>query len=238
MQDGVAAPEASDLRGQYGLTRFLFLRFLGFIYFLGFLVAARQAGPLIGHDGLLPVPLYLERVASTYGAGWPSFITVPTLFWLNASDAFMQAMAEVGCGLSLVVLARRCQRAAAGGAVVPVHVLRPRRPAFWYGYGWEILLLETGFLAIFLCPLLDPRPIGRRGQPPRVVIWLLRWVLFRVMFGAGLIKLRGDPCWRDLTCMSVPLRDPAAAEPVQLVSASSAAARFTRRRCCSTTSSS
>src|SRR5262249_25932333 len=70
----------------------------------------------------------------------------------------------------------------------------------WYGYGWEIQLLETGFLAIFLCPMLDARPFPRRA-PPLAVIWLFRWLIFRIMLGAGLIKLRGDPCWRDLTCL-------------------------------------
>ncbi|MFC6726756.1 lipase maturation factor family protein, partial [Halobium palmae] len=63
----------------------------------------------------------------------------------------------------------------------------------FYGFGWESMLLETGFLAIFL---------GAGGTAaPAVVVWLLRWVLFRNMFGAGLIKLRGDDCWRDLSCM-------------------------------------
>ena len=71
----------------------------------------------------------------------------------------------------------------------------------WYGYGWEIQLLETGFLAIFLCPLFDGRPFPRR-PPPAPVIGLLRWLTFRIMLGAGLIKLRGDPCWRDLTCLN------------------------------------
>jgi hypothetical protein len=63
----------------------------------------------------------------------------------------------------------------------------------FYGFGWETLLLETGFLAIFLGPTQMP--------PSAIPIWLLRWVLFRLMFGAGLIKLRGDPCWKDLSCM-------------------------------------
>jgi len=63
----------------------------------------------------------------------------------------------------------------------------------WYSFGWEALLLETGFLAIFLG--------NDRVGPPVLVLWLARWVLFRVEFGAGLIKLRGDPCWRDLTCL-------------------------------------
>lgn len=63
----------------------------------------------------------------------------------------------------------------------------------FYGFGWETLLLETGFLAIFLGPLQTPTPV--------IVIWLLRWVLFRIMFGAGMIKIRGDECWKDLTCL-------------------------------------
>src|SRR3989442_442015 len=71
----------------------------------------------------------------------------------------------------------------------------------FYGYGWEMLLLEAGFLAIFLCPLFRPHPFPRRAPPSAIVMVLLRWLAFRLMFGAGLIKLRGDPCWRDLTRM-------------------------------------
>jgi hypothetical protein len=70
----------------------------------------------------------------------------------------------------------------------------------WYRYGWEVQLLETGFLAIFLCPLLNARPFPGRS-PPLVIIWLLRWLIFRIMVGAGLIKMRGDPCWRNLTAL-------------------------------------
>lgn len=63
----------------------------------------------------------------------------------------------------------------------------------WYSFGWESLLLEVGFLAVFLG--------NARVGPPVLVLWLLRWVAFRVEFGAGLIKMRGDPCWRRLTCL-------------------------------------
>ena len=63
----------------------------------------------------------------------------------------------------------------------------------FYGYGWETMLVETGFLAIFL---------GHPGiKTSAILIWLFRWVCFRNMFGSGLIKIRGDECWRDLTCM-------------------------------------
>ena len=63
----------------------------------------------------------------------------------------------------------------------------------FFGFGWETLLLEAGVLAIFLG--------GTATEPSVLLMWMLRWLLFRLMFGAGLIKLRGDSCWRDLTCL-------------------------------------
>ncbi len=64
----------------------------------------------------------------------------------------------------------------------------------FYGFGWESILLEACFYAVFLGSR-DHHVANRRDLA-------LRWLLFRVMFGAGLIKLRGDPCWRDLTCLN------------------------------------
>src|SRR5581483_10612615 len=63
----------------------------------------------------------------------------------------------------------------------------------FYSFGWESLLLEVGLLTAFFGSGLM--------APPALLIWLLRWVLFRLEFGAGLIKLRGDSCWRNLTCL-------------------------------------
>ena len=70
----------------------------------------------------------------------------------------------------------------------------------WYGYGWEIQLLETGFLAIFLCPLLDLRPFPGRAPPLQIIV-LFRWLIFRIMFGSGMIKMRGDAEWRNWTTL-------------------------------------
>jgi hypothetical protein len=70
----------------------------------------------------------------------------------------------------------------------------------WYWYGWEMQLTETGFLAIFLCPLLDGRPFPGHA-PPMAIIILFRWLIFRIMLGAGLIKMRGDKIWRDATAL-------------------------------------
>ena len=186
-------------RSPYWLTRFVLLRLLGFVYFVAFLCLARQLLPLLGHDGLTPVPLFLHRLEAHFGSRQAAFLQFPSLFWLDASDGFMLAMAWLGAGLSLVVLAGFAN-ALLLAVLWALYLSFVHVGQDWYGYGWEIQLLETGFLAVFLCPLLDPRPFPRR-PPPAPVLWLYRWLIFRIMLGAALIKLRGDSCWRDLTCL-------------------------------------
>ena len=191
------APEAP--RPSYWLSRFLILRLLGLVYFVAFLSLAQQVLPLIGTDGLLPVGLFLERVQTHFGSRLAGFLQIPSLFWLDASDRVLVAAAWAGTALSLVVLlgfANALVLAVLWALYLSfVHIGQD-----WYGYGWEIQLLETGFLAVFLCPLLDGRPFPRH-PPPTPVVWCLRWLVFRIMLGAGLIKLRGDPCWRNFTCL-------------------------------------
>jgi len=178
----------------YWVVRFCFQRGLAAIYLLGFLVAAHQFRPLVGEDGLLPLDAFLNR--------W-SFAERPSLFHLFPTDRAIGVAAWAGVGLSVVALG-------AGPYWLPAPYAVPASMLLWallwtlyqsfvnagqlfYGYGWESMLLETGFLAIFL----GAGPSG----PPVVMIWLVCWLLFRNMFGAGLIKLRGDDCWRRLTCL-------------------------------------
>ena len=174
----------------YWLTRFCFQRFLGFIYFIAFLVTLNQFRALIGEHGLTPVPLFLKKT---------KFWNDPSLFWLNSSDQFMAGIALLGAILSVAAMSGISDRFGMGVSVTIWLLLWIFYLSFvnigqiFYGFGWEILLLEAGFLAIFLG--------SSNTAPPTVIIWMLRWVLFRVLFGAGLIKLRGDSCWRDLTCL-------------------------------------
>ena len=178
----------------YWLVRVLFHRALAVIYLLAFLVAATQFRPLAGEDGLLPIQQYVERHA---------FRDRPSLFYYYPSDRVIVVTAWVGVGLSALALVGFPSWLPSPYAI-PVSILLwlllwalylsfVNAGQTFYGYGWESMLLETGFLAAFL-------GAGSAG-PPVAVVWLLKWVLFRNMFGAGLIKLRGDDCWRDLTAL-------------------------------------
>jgi hypothetical protein len=184
--------------GTYRITRFVFLRFLGLIYVVAFAVAFNQLVPLVGHAGLLPADQFLARVKEALGS--EAALRLPTLFWFGVSDGALTAVALVGLLLSLVVLGGFANAAVLFVLWLLYLSIVQAGQLFW-GYGWESLLLETGFLAIFLAPPLDPRPFPKNESPPRAIIWLLWWIAFRLMLGAGLIKLRGDACWRDLTCL-------------------------------------
>ncbi|PRH79860.1 hypothetical protein C6N75_07380 [Streptomyces solincola] len=174
----------------YWLSRLVFQRALAAVYLVAFLTAALQFRALIGERGMLPVPRYTARVP---------FRAAPSLFHRHYSDRFFAGCAWGGAALALALVA-------GAGDAVPLAVSMLMWAALWalylsivnvgqtwYGFGWESLLLETGFLAVFLG--------NEETAPPVLVLFLLRWLLFRVEFGAGLIKLRGDSCWRDLTCL-------------------------------------
>jgi hypothetical protein len=182
----------------YWLTRFVILRLLGIIYAVAFLVAINQIIPLIGSDGLLPLHLYLKQWIGAVGPT-ESFIKLPSIFWFNHSDATLITAAWLGFILSLVVVAGYAN-------AIMLAVLWVLYMSFvhlgqeWYGYGWEIQLLETGFLGIFLCPLLDMRPFPKYA-PPIQIIFLFRWLIFRIMLGAGLIKIRWDVNWLNGTAL-------------------------------------
>ncbi|MGW7197495.1 lipase maturation factor family protein [Streptomyces chryseus] len=174
----------------YWLGRLVFQRALAAVYLVAFLAAALQFRALIGSRGILPVPEHLRRVP------WRRS---PTLFRLHYSDRFFAACAWAGVLLAAALVAGAADRLPLWTAMLmwaalwALYLSIVNVGQTWYAFGWESLLLETGFLAVFLG--------NERTAPPVLVLWLLRWVLFRVEFGAGLIKLRGDLCWRKLTCL-------------------------------------
>jgi Lipase maturation factor len=191
--------EQSITRPTYWLTRFIILRLLGFTYAIAFLVAINQIIPLIGEHGLLPLGIFVRRVGEAYGSVSAGFFHLPSLFWISHTDSMLLICAWIGFILSCIVLAGYAN-AIMLLALWILYMSFVHLGQEWYGYGWEIQLLETGFLAIFLCPLLDARPFPKRA-PPFVIIVLLRWLIFRMMLGSGLIKIRGDEVWRNGTAL-------------------------------------
>ncbi|MFF2009362.1 lipase maturation factor family protein [Streptomyces sp. NPDC058195] len=174
----------------YWLSRLIFQRALAAVYLVAFLTAALQFRALIGERGMLPVPEFLRRT------DWRS---APGLFRLHYSDRCFAATAWSGCAIAVALLIGADAYLPLWAAMVlwalpwALYLSIVQVGQTWYGFGWESLLLETGFLAVFLG--------NGHTSPPVLVLWLLRWVLFRVEFGAGLIKIRGDSCWRNLTCL-------------------------------------
>nr|HEX4312745.1 lipase maturation factor family protein [Kofleriaceae bacterium] len=179
----------------YRLTRWLVLRLLGVVYTFAFLGLLFQGLPLLGSHGLTPIGAYLDRLHDA-GVG---FWQLPTLFHASASDAMIRALAVIGLVLSVACVA--------GYANLPsllilwaIYGSFERVGQMWFSFGWEIQLLETGLLCAFLAHPWDPRPLAARA-PPATAVVLLRWLAIRIMLGAGLIKLRGDHCWTELTCL-------------------------------------
>lgn len=184
----------------YWLTRWAILRLLGLVYLVAFLVAAHQLVPLVGEDGLLPARAHLDAIAASEGSGWDSFVAAPTVFWWDVSDRMLLTVAWTGVVLSGAVVLGVSH----GGVMLVLWALYlsiDHVGQRWYAFGWEIQLLETGFLAVFLAPWTRLGPRARDRPPLLVYLWLYRWLAFRVMLGAGLIKLRGGECWTELRCL-------------------------------------
>jgi hypothetical protein len=168
----------------------LFERALAFIYLVAFIAAVRQFVPLLGEHGLEPVGRWVQQVP---------FRSSPSLFYLAPKDSVFRAAAWLGVALSVLALSSWPQRMGTAAATIVWAALWLLYLSFvnigqtFYSFGWETLLCEVGLFTIFAG--------AARSAPNMWLIWIWRWTLFRLMFGAGLIKLRGDPCWRDLTCL-------------------------------------
>jgi hypothetical protein len=187
----------------YARANWAFLRLLGLVYLVAFVSLATQIVGLVGHDGILPASLYMDQAREALApVGLERFHLLPTLAWFGASDGFLRGLCLGGAALAVTLMA----------GVLPAVAL----PLLWLfylslsvvggeflSYQWDALLLEAGFLAIFVAPLTLRHRLRDAVDPPRLGVWLLWWLLFRLMVGSGAVKLAsGDPTWRGLTALT------------------------------------
>lgn len=189
---------ANKPRG-YELTEKLFLRLLGLVYLAAFASYWPQMTGLFGSQGILPIARVLPAIRSELGAS--AFYQIPTIFWLNSSNAVLVWCCIIGCFAALLLLAGVFSRTAAILCwILYLSIVSTGAP--FTSFQWDALLLEAGFLAFFA------------GTP--WLVWAYRFLLFRLMFESGLVKIfSSDPNWRNLHAlrfhfMTQPLPNPIA----------------------------
>jgi hypothetical protein len=168
--------------GSYALTEALFLRLLGLVYLAAFASLWPQLPGLLGSSGIAPVAQALTGMHSALGA--KAYFYLPSLFWFNSADSALTLCCALGCLASLLLLARLFPRYAAAACFILFLSLSSVGQPFT-SFQWDALLLETGFLALF--------------AGTSWLVWAYRFLLFRLMFESGLVKLTShDPNWRNL----------------------------------------
>jgi hypothetical protein len=173
----------------YEFARQVLQRGVAALYLIAFISTWRQFPALLGDHGLLPARRFLETRGRTQ----------ITLFRWRYSDRMLRLLCGAGVVIAAALVAGLPQL---GPPWLPMVAFL----AIWvgylsivnigqtfYGFGWETLLCEAGFLVAFL---------GSNEVAPSILtIVIIRWLVFRLEFGAGMIKMRGDRSWRDLTAL-------------------------------------
>ena len=180
------------------IARWLFLRALGLIYVSAFLALLFQIRGMIGAHGVLPVTEYL---AALHRLGPLRLWIAPSLLWLSASDTALLLLCWAGLVASVLAALNLLPRSAFLACFLCFLSFIAVAQDFGQ-YQSDGMLLEAGFLALFVAPAgLRPR-WGGRSLPVRAAVFLLLWEWFRIYFQSGLVKLQsGDPTWRNLTAM-------------------------------------
>ncbi len=169
------------------------------IYLIAFISLWVQVQGLYGSSGIFPIADYLQRIQERFGN---IYFQLPSVFWFSASNAALHMVCGAGVFFSLLIIIGVVPSLALLGAwFLYLSFLMVGGP--FLSFQWDILLLETGFLAIFLAPL-QMKPNFRRETPPSVIaVFLVHFLLFKLMLSSGLVKLAShDPNWRALTALN------------------------------------
>ena len=184
----------------FRFSRWLFLRALAVVYALAFASLGVQITGLVGEQGLLPAIDFLDAVEETYAA--ESYRLIPTVFWiLPPTDVALTGVCVAGVALAVVLFLGLVPHLALLG-LWGLYLSLYSVGRDFLGFQWDSLLLETGFLALFLAPLRWRTSLIREAAPSWIGLSLLWFLLFKLMFASGAVKLAsGDPVWRDFTAL-------------------------------------
>jgi predicted DCC family thiol-disulfide oxidoreductase YuxK len=183
----------------YFWARRWFLRLLGLAYLIAFISLWTQVDGLIGANGILPIGDFLHAARDQLGPRAMSIL--PTLCWLNSSNAFLHFLCGGGVVLSLLLIVGIAPVVSLAGLFSFYLSLTIAGQAF-LNFQWDILLLETGFLSIFLAPWQLWPKRGAESPVSRFAIFLLKLLLFKLMLMSGVVKLTsGDDCWWNLSAL-------------------------------------
>ncbi len=183
----------------YFVTRDLFLRGLGLIFLAAFVSLWTQIDGLIGSGGILPVSDFLTAARAQLGAGAP--LVLPTLCWFGSSNDALHLLCGLGVGLSILLTAGLLPAFSLLGLFACYLSLAIAGQTF-LSFQWDSLLLETAFLAMFFAPWRWQLRGNGSGGSSRVGLFLLKLLLFKLMFMSGVVKLTsGDSAWWDLTAL-------------------------------------
>ncbi|MFH0907623.1 MAG: lipase maturation factor family protein [bacterium] len=187
-------------RPMFKMASFWFLRAMGLIYFAAFVSLWHQIDGLIGQNGILSAGAMLTDIETRLGG--PCFWQMPTLCWFDKSDWFLHVLCGTGTTAALFLMAGILP-AFACLVLWVCYLSLTTVSGIFLGYQWDNLLLETGFLAIFAAPLRIHSRLEDDPYPPRLGVFLFRFLLFKLMFSCGYVKLTsGDAAWSDLTSLA------------------------------------
>jgi predicted DCC family thiol-disulfide oxidoreductase YuxK len=183
----------------YFWARRWFLRALGLIYLIASVSFWVQVDGLVGSNGISPVNQFLPTVREQLGQG--AYSLLPTLCWFNAGNAFLHFLCGGGVVLSLFLIFGIAP-AISLFALFSFYLSLTIAGQVFLSFQWDILLLETGFLSIFLAPWQLWQKRGREPPVSRAALFLLKLLLFKLMVMSGVVKLTsGDDCWWNLTAL-------------------------------------
>ena len=176
------------------------MRGLGAVYAAAFVSLWVQIDGLLGSGGIRPVAQLLPRAAERLGAA--AALRVPTLLWIDASDAALHVLCAAGMALAALALVGALPRVALFGCWLAYLSLVAVGDVF-LSYQWDALLLEAGLLAVLYAPPGAWLGRSRRASEASTVgLLLLRFLVFRLFVLSGWVKLlSGDPTWRDLSAL-------------------------------------